>query len=171
MESKGKVKESSVVSKTVFVKNPEFEVLKGVEQRDYVSKSTKRTRWMVPVTEEAFRKFTPEMKKCVTIISDVQQVVGDEVKTLKAVAFVHVNDKQNLSGKVQFGVYPWSKNGLKGFFNVAADEKTEKIYETKQKIADYTAKCEAFKDALEAGAISDEEYRTFCELAKSEILK
>ena len=170
-EGKTKVKESSVVSKTVFVQNPQFDVLQGVEQRKYVSKSTGHTRWMVPVTEESFRKFTPEMKKCVTIVSDVQKVDGDKVTTLKNVAFVHVNDKMNLSGKVQFGVYPWSKNGLKGFFNCAADEKTEKVYETKQKIADYSAKCEAFKDAFEAGAISEEEYRTFCEMAKSEILK
>lgn len=167
----GKVKETSVVSHTNFVKNPEFEVLTGVEQIHYVSSATRKPRVMVPVTPEAVKKFTPEMKKIVSVRDNVEYFDGKKKSIINGVTFVHINgEKPNLSGKVAYGILP-GYDTLKGFYNVKADEITNRRYNTEQALAEYRKDCQVYEEMKASGALTDKEFQDFCAIAKEKMLK
>lgn len=153
MVQKVKKSDVSVVSKTAFVKNPQFDVDTQVEQIKYNSATTKRPRWMVALTEASAKKLTAEQKQTYCTVENGH-------------TYVHV-DHQNISGKVQFGTLPWSDKGLLGFFNVKADTETLKKYNADKALVTCKEQISAIDDLLKADIISKEEYAN----QKAEILQ
>jgi hypothetical protein len=149
-----KVKKSvSVVSKTAFVQNPQFDLDPKVPAIKYVSSTTRRDRWMVALTEASAKKLSSEQKNKFCTIENGH-------------CYVHI-DNENISGKVQFGILPWSDKGLQGFFNVKADEETQKKHDAEVNKKEFSEKVAVLKEMLEAGDIDEQEFKAM----KADLLK
>lgn len=143
----------SVVSKTQFVRNPQFDLDPKVEQIKYNSATTKRPRWMVALTEDSAKKLTADQKSKYCTVENGH-------------CYVHV-DHENLSGKVQFGILPWSDKGLQGFFNVKADEETQKKHDNAIAKQECKEALQKLQELVDDELITEEDFAA----QKAEILR
>lgn len=143
----------SVVSKVNYKPNDKFDIdLADEGNHSYISSTTRKERWMYALTPESAKKLTEDQRKICTLIGK---------KT-----YVHT-DYENVSGRVQYGVLPWSTSGLIGFFNVKASEEQQRKHDAEVNKKDFAEKVAVLKEMLKDGDIDESEFRA----AKADLLK